>query len=252
MTANLETVIREAESLPIFGWDTSPVTGRWKHGHPPWDYREMVAERLRSASSLLDLGTGGGEFLSSLAPLPALTYATEGYPPNLPIALRRLEPLGVRVLLTGPDNRLDLPSASIELVVDRHEAFDPKEVHRVLRPGGRFVTQQVGGRNYREINEELGAEQGPSTNATESASALATEVSASGLRVQDQREAEFEDRFLDVGALVWYLRFAPWQVPDFSVARYRQALTRIHEDIGRTGGFSVSAVRLLVIADRPK
>ncbi|GGL48999.1 hypothetical protein GCM10014719_57780 [Planomonospora parontospora subsp. antibiotica] len=35
---------------------------------------------LTGAPSLLDLGTGGGEFLSGLAPLPPRTAATEGYP----------------------------------------------------------------------------------------------------------------------------------------------------------------------------
>jgi len=32
------------------------------------------------------MGTGGGEFLASLAPLPMHTSATEAYPPNVEIA----------------------------------------------------------------------------------------------------------------------------------------------------------------------
>lgn len=83
---DVEGLITEAEALPVAGWDASPIAGRWTHGHPPWEYRTLVSKQLASAASLLDLGTGGGEFLSSLAPLPHPAYATEGYPPNLPIA----------------------------------------------------------------------------------------------------------------------------------------------------------------------
>jgi len=49
----------------------------------------MVRERLPDVTPLLDMATGGGEFLSSLVPLPPRTVATEGYPPNLEVARRR-------------------------------------------------------------------------------------------------------------------------------------------------------------------
>jgi len=251
MASEFDGLIDGALALPISGWDPSLIKDRWKTGSPPWSYRTLVLRRLASAATLLDLGTGGGELLSTLGPLPRSTYATEGYPPNLLLARRRLDPLGVRVLPIGPDNRIDLPSASIELAVSRHEEFDPDEVYRVLRPGGTFITQQVGRRNYREINERLKVASAPATNAVESAGALAKEVASAGLRVQDQRDTEYDESFLDVGALVWYLRFAPWQVPGFAVLRFRRDLERIHEDIGRTDGFKVSAHRMLVIADRP-
>ena len=250
VAADFEGLIAEAETLPVSGWDPTPIAGRWTTGAPPWDYRALVRRQLASAESLLDLGTGGGELLSSLAPLPHPTYATESYPPNLSLARRRLEPLGVRVIAIGTDNRIDLPRGSVELVLCRHEEFDPEQVYRVLAPGGVFVTQQVGAHHYEEINQRWGVEHAPPTNAVGSAQDLATEVSSAGFRVLDQKEARYGDRFLDVGALVWYLRFAPWQVPRFSVSRFREDLHRIHQEIGPAGGFSVTAHCLLVLAQR--
>jgi hypothetical protein len=47
--------------------------------------REHVRACLEPRHSLLDMGTGGGELLASMAPLPDV-WATEGYPPNVPIA----------------------------------------------------------------------------------------------------------------------------------------------------------------------
>ncbi len=70
---------------------------------------------------MLDMGTGGGEFLSSLAPFPPYTCATEAYPPNVPIAKARLEPLGIEVFQISEDNFLPIPDNTLDLVINRHE-----------------------------------------------------------------------------------------------------------------------------------
>ena len=64
----------------------------------------MVIPFMRDAATMLDMGTGGGEFLFSLHPLPKTVYATEGYKPNVPIARQRLEPLGVKVVYFEEDS----------------------------------------------------------------------------------------------------------------------------------------------------
>src|SRR5712692_8615791 len=82
------------------GWDFSYLNGRLEEigsVGDTWEYAEKVKVAFSTAQSLLDMGTGGGELLSSLQPLPPHTCATEGYAPNVPIARQRLEPLGVQV-----------------------------------------------------------------------------------------------------------------------------------------------------------
>ncbi|TMR08590.1 hypothetical protein ETD86_47130 [Nonomuraea turkmeniaca] len=75
-----------------------------------------------------------------ITPLPPRTVVTEGYAANVPVARRRLEPLGVEVTeTTGP-----FPAGSFGLIINRHEAYDPREIGRLLADGGTFVTQQVG------------------------------------------------------------------------------------------------------------
>ena len=236
----------------MVGWDATPVRDRWHEPGPPWSYARRARVRLRRVSSALDLGTGGGELLASLAPLPRRTYATEGYAPNVPVARHRLVPLGVRVLRANASRHLPLPDASVELVLDRHEAFDPSEVRRVLAPGGTFLTQQVGRSNYREIARAFGTSAEPPINRVESARALADEIAAAGLEVIERREARYRASFRDVGAVVWFLRFAPWEVPGFSVDRDRAALRRIDRTIRSVGRFSLTGHRLLVEARRPR
>ena len=152
-----EQLIQEALAHSFSGWNFSWLDGRWHEVAPSWNYRQMVEDKTKNAASLLDMGTGGGEFLSSLPNLPPMTYATEGYAPNIPVAKERLEPLGIKVAQVVDDNALPLPSTAFDLVVNRHESYALPEVLRILRPGGLFLTQQVGPRDCIELNQYLEA-----------------------------------------------------------------------------------------------
>jgi len=93
-----------------------------------------------------------------LRPLPAKTVATEGYAPNVQTARDRLSPLGVQVIAIDQetDHILPLADSTFDLIINRHEYYDPHEVRRILKPGGRFITQQVGGGEYPPLRTLLG------------------------------------------------------------------------------------------------
>lgn len=248
--SDFASLVREGRTLPFHGWDFGPMQGRWERAEPPWDLRELVRGRFRSVTHFVDLGTGGGEFLSSLAPLPTFTTATEGYEPNLPIARARLEPMGVRVVSSSTDRELGVPANSADLVLARHESFDPREVWRVLRHGGTFITQQVGGRNYLDLHRRFGTDPETPFNQVDRLDHLTEEILGAGFRLETSGEAVFPERFRDVGAVVYYLRAAPWEVPGFSVERFREVLASLHEEIQRVGFWELMAHRLLVVADK--
>ena len=187
----------------------------------------------------------------SLSPLPSMVVATEGYPPNLEVARARLNPLGVRVLPIREDQHIDLAERSVDLVLARHEAFDAAEVARVLRPGGTFVTQQIGPRNYESLDRWFGVASEPAYNHLGSLSEFGQEIAAAGFEVRTLREASWSEAFLDVGAVVYFLRVAPWEVPGFSVARFRPVLEGIHRLIQQHGRWSLEAHRFLAVAQRP-
>ena len=250
MSSDFDREVAEGLALPFAGWDFSPIATRRRTTGPPWDFAGLLKEKIRVVSSMVDLGTGGGEFLASLAPLPRVAYATEAYPANFAIASRRLAPMGVDVRPIGPDLRIPLPDTSVELVADRHEDFSGPEVYRVLTPGGWFITQQVGIRNNVELAEKFAVEPSLPTNNVSSAAGLAEEISSAGLVIQDSAEATYSDEFLDIGAVVYYLRAIPWEVPGFSVNLHRERLREIYREIQRKGSFRVTTHRLLVVARR--
>lgn len=233
-----ERLVAEAEGADFSGWDFSYLAGRWIEDDPSWDYGQKVRERLADVDTLLDMGTGGGERLAALQPLPEHTYATEGWGPNVPVARARLEPLGVQVVEVQEGERLPFEDDFFDMVINRHESFAAEEVWRVLKPGGRFVTQQVGGKIHLRLNELL-QDQVAVPYADWVLEKAAGELEARGFEVLEQREEYPKTVFMDIGAVVYYLKAIPWQIPGFSVAAYRERLWAVHELIREQGGLVV-------------
>lgn len=246
-----ERLLAGGAQAPFAGWDFAYIenTGRLVDGLLPWSYGSAVLEALCSADSLLDLGTGGGETLFFFAPLPRYTVATECYPPNVPVARGRLAPLGVTVLQLENNDHLPFVDGQFDLVTSRHESFRAAEVYRVLRPGGRFITQQVGNRNDLETNALLGK---PAEVRSDEGD-LAADVAAlreAGFQVERQQEAFPRMRVFDVGALVYWLLAIPWISPGFSVEKDRQTLYDIHRRIQAEGYIELTNHRYLIVAHR--
>jgi len=243
--------LEEAEHL-FSGWDFSHITetGRMVTAPLSWSYTSEVLPTVRLSRSLLDMDTGGGEFLAGLQPLPTHTCATEGYPPNIFIARQRLEPLGVAVYEIGEDDTLPFADSEFDLVINRHGSYLAEEVYRVLKPGGGFVTQQVGGTNDWALNEMLGAE--PNRQWEDwRLDAAVRDLEKAGLDIEVGKESFPVTRIFDIGALIFQLKAIPWQIPDFSVAEYRDALLQIHQRIAEEGYVNINSHRFFVKARKP-
>ncbi|MCC2316860.1 class I SAM-dependent methyltransferase [Cellulomonas chengniuliangii] len=243
-------LIDDASTTPIDGWHFSFLEGRQTSTPLPWDYERLAAERLASAAHVLDVDTGGGEVLARLAP-PAGTIAVEDWPPNIPMAAARLQPLGVEVR-QRVDGRLPVADAGADLVLNRHGDLDLAEAARVLRPGGVLLTQQIAAVNEPEIGEALGAPAATFPNAVRDLDDLAARVEEAGLVCEVRAQAAVVTRYLDVGALVLQLRAVPWQAPGFVAHESLDALRRVHQRIEAHGSFDVTSVRFLLHARRPR
>lgn len=244
---SFDHLITEALQQAFTGWDFSWLKGRWQSEALPWDYRERVVTLKSSAQAMLDMGTGGGEFLAGLAPFPPLTCATESYPPNVSVARTRLEPLGIAVSQVSRDDQPPLPyeSGIFDLVINRHDGFDSRDVFRVLRPGGRFITQQVGGENCMDLNRALGDHQ-PYQYAYWTRDYIVDKLRQAGFTIVDAREHFPPLTFFDIGAVVFYLNAVPWQLPGFSVEAYRQPLLELHRRILNEGRLVIREHRIFL------
>ncbi len=245
-----ETLVAAAWEQDFSGWDFRHLSGRWVASSLSWDYRQIVLDRMRGSLSMLDMGTGGGEFLATLQPFPPAVYATECYPPNIPIAKARLEPLGVTVYGLPDEDHLPFADNSLELVINRHESYVAGEVRRILKPGHSFVTQQVGGQNMLELNQHLQDEVEFIYSDWTLAYAV-DELERAGFQVIDPREEYPVTAFKDIGAVVYYLKVISWQVEGFTPERYMAKLADIQRIIQDTGQFICREHRFLIEAVKP-
>jgi SAM-dependent methyltransferase len=244
-----DKLIHEAWNQKFSGWDFVYLSDRMLQAEPSWNYRQLVLEKFPTADSLLDLDTGGGEFLSSLQPLPRNTFATEAYPPNIPIAESRLSPLGVNVIDTPATGRLPFEDNSLDLIINRHGDIHAPEIFRILKPGKSFLTQQVGGRNNIRLNELL-QDKVEFRDSGWSLNDAVRQLTAAGLTVVDGREEYPAVEFTDIGAVVYYLKAIPWQAGDFSIEKYYDRLGSIHNIIVEKGKFESVGHRIYIEAQK--
>ena len=207
----------EEEIAHIHGWDFSHIEGRYmEEDDLPWDYREEILRYLKPERRILDIDTGGGEFLISLNHPYTHTAATENYPPNVDLCREKLLPLGIDFRAADGKGVLPFEDASFDMVINRHGDLNPSEIYRVLKTGGLFITQQVGAENDRELVELL-CGQTDLPFPDQYLKITADRFSQTGFEILDRRECFRPIRFYDVGALVWFARIIEWEFPGFSV-----------------------------------
>jgi len=240
----------EEEIAHIHGWDFSHIEGKYmEEADLPWDYRKTVLQYLRPEMKILDIDTGGGEFLLSLNHPHQNTAATENYPPNIDLCRETLLPLGIDFRPGDGNGPLPFDEASFDLVIDRHGDFNAEEIFRVLKPGGFFVTQQVGAQNDRELVELLCGPT-PLPFSEQTLTIACEKFRRAGFTILEEQECFRPIRFYDVGALVWFARIIQWEFPGFSVENNLPHLLQAQKQLEETGVLEGSIHRFLLAAQK--
>lgn len=121
---------KEEESIAhIHGWDFSHIAGRYtEETDLPWDYQRIILDRLKPEMKLLDVDTGGGEFLLSLHHPYKNASAAEAYPPNVELCKETLLPLGIDFRAGDGKDALPFGAAAFDMIINRHGDFNVKDV----------------------------------------------------------------------------------------------------------------------------
>lgn len=240
----------EEAQAQIRGWDFSHIRGRFEEGQDlPWSYEKIVREHLRPDNLLLDYDTGGGEFLLSLGHPAERTAVAEGYPPNARLCAERLLPLGIDFKACADPAAIPWPDGTFDVILNRHGSFHAPELFRLLREGGVFITEQVGGDNDRDLVERVLPEVEkpfPNLNLAEQRAVF----EAAGFRILRAEEAYRPILFYDVGAFVWFARIIPWEFPGFSVDRCLEGLLAMQAEIEERGKIQGTVHRYLIAAEK--
>lgn len=239
------------EKKDFKGWDFSYLNGRLEEEKLPWDYKNLICKYLNKDDTLLDMGTGGGEFLLLLQHPYTNTSVTESWEPNLKLCKETLKPLGITVKQVFNDNKLPFNDNTFDVVINRHEDYDMKEVKRVLKENGIFVTQQVGGKNNEELSKFLVNNFKSECSDFE----LKTEVKKfENLDFNILYKNEYFPclKFFDVGAIVYFATIIEWEFPNFSVEQNFNQLCKLHDKILKQGYVESLEHRFIIVAKNNK
>ena len=239
---------KEESTAHIKGWDFSHIHERYDEEHDlPWDYKEIVKQYLNDDCNLLDYDTGGGEFLLSLEHPFDKTSATEGYKPNVQLCKERLLPLGIHFKECNAPSAIPYEDETFDMIINRHGSFDAGELYRLLKKGGIFVTEQVGGDNERDLVEMVlpgTPKPFPHLNLKEQRRVF----EETGFHIIGAQEAYRPIRFFDVGAFVWFAHIIEWEFPDFSVDKCFERLLNMQKIIEDKEEIKGTVHRFLIVA----
>lgn len=177
-----------------------------------WNYPDVLRDNVDASDRVLDVGTGGGEVFSEVARERdvALDFKME----MLEVAREHLPCL----LVAGHHRELAFRDASFDVVADRHVGADGREVLRVLRSGGRYVTQQPGARICQNIFDAFGwgtngdfwrSEAEKAGEPYWGVDASAEFFASAGCEVLRRESAFVDYAFLNEESLAFWLRNAP-------------------------------------------
>ena len=119
-----------------------------------WDYLDVVPRYLRPSDAVLDVGTGAGEMLRVLASSFGCGLGIDADPEM--VWLAREKPAPGNLSFQVCSKQLDSVPGFFDMILDRHAPFDLSAIAARLRPGGYFITQQVGERNMAYVKAALG------------------------------------------------------------------------------------------------
>lgn len=228
------------------GFDGSSIDDRASSAILPWNYNELVKRFLTDETELLFIGTAGRDTLLSLIRNPEKTTVAESNKYLYRQYRRNLTPLGIRVETT-PDHKVyPFPNDSFDLVVNHQNHFDYQEVRRILKPGGIFITQQMGMKEGENLVPILSPGNHP-YHKEETLEYQKSLISSEEWEILDGQEAISNIYFYDVGALVYYVTIIKDKFPGFKVKSRIPELEILHKMIETQKYISLITHRYLII-----
>ncbi|MPZ48666.1 MAG: methyltransferase domain-containing protein [Dehalococcoidia bacterium] len=233
------------------GWSDMPRSR--EIGAPkPWDYISRAIELVSGASSVLDIGTGGGERLSRiLEGYRFRAVATEEWHVNAPVANAHLRPLGVDVVWSA-DEQLPSKDSTFDLVLDRHSALSPRDVARVLSPGGTVLTQQLQPDHWREVRDFFARAPDQFEMWGNHFENYQRGFSDAGLALVDVRLHEGTTAYDNLADFVYMLCITPWTIPGFDpLGTDLKALLELEAKLTTPVGLALSNGSYIIEARKP-
>lgn len=140
------------------GWDFSTLNNRIIVKNKKWEFYHEVAKFLNKKGKLLDLGAGSGEKLFKLSRLCTKVIGIDNSKSMINRANKNIfnTKISNMEFKLADSNKLPFKGEEFDTVSCRHSPFNLREIYRVLKKKGIFITQQVGERDKQNIKDIFG------------------------------------------------------------------------------------------------
>lgn len=246
----LKSIWKNEEKMSFKGWDFSHLENRWECEELPWSYRDIILKYLEPNHKLLDIGTGGGEFLLSLNHPYKNISVTEMWEPNVKFCREKLSPFGIDVNQTFDDEKLPFGDNTFDIIINRQASYNIKEIKRILKPNGMLITQQVGSLNNERLSKLLGMKN--NNHKVKNLEKILIDADNNHLDVIYSDEYFPYFRFKDIGAFVYYAKIIVWEFQGFSVDKCFDILCDMNKELNKKGYIESLAHRYILVCKNNK
>lgn len=231
------------------GWDFSDL--RVTLEGSLWDFNEAIKERSKCSDILLDIGTGGGENILTIASSFLFLVGidlSDGMIETAQTNLKKADISNVRFSQMSSD-QLKFPADYFDFVTCRHAPFSSIEVAKVLKKGGYFITQQVGERDKINIKRAFNRGQLVEEDGVLLARYV-QELNESGFSEIQHFEYDATEYYQRPEDLLFLLKHTP-TIPDFGEKKNDfKILNDFIENNQTKKGIRTNSKRFLIIAIR--
>lgn len=231
------------------GWDFSRVKAVSEG--VKWDFFNEVALRCTPTDLLLDIGTGGGERLLSIADCCLLLIGIDQSQNMIQSAnansLKSKKP-NIRFLHMDAEH-LEFPRRFFDVVSCRQSPFNANEIAKVLTEEGVFLTQQVSEHDKLNLVQAFGRNRTPDEDGTLLTKYVSdlTQAGFSDIQTKEYDAAEYYATYED---LLFLLKHTP-TIPGFGEwDQDFDILQQFIEDHQTAQGIRTNSKRFMIIARR--
>ena len=148
------------------GWSFDKMKHSIEQDHPYFYYHEVV-KHINANTVMLDIGCGSGEKSTKYFGYAKKIIMLDNEPEMLLKAKQNVETFykGTQIdkfefVEGNADGSLNFEDESFDLVVSRHCGGNMKEIYRILKKGGVFISEDIDEQDCLEIKEYYGRGQG--------------------------------------------------------------------------------------------
>jgi len=233
------------------GWDFSIIESRKIIKGKKWDFLRVVKQFLNKDKILLYIGTGGGEKILQISYFCKKIVGIDN-------SLEMVNKSNENLVKSGRKNiefrvadskKLPFNDNFFDIVTARHAPFSSKEVTRVLKKGGLFISQQVGESDKKNIKKLFGRGQSFGKKSGNLIRRYIQELKDVGFKIIRKNHYDAIEYYKDIKDITFLLEHTPI-IPKFNHHKDQKILKKLEKKYKTNKGIKTNSERFLIVPQK--